>query len=185
MQVQQEFTVSNPPERVWPLFRDVPSMVQCLPGATLLETRLGGVFVGQLAVKLGPITATFDGTAQVAWDDEKATGTISGSGADKRGGSRGKLDVAFALTPQDSGTKVLINADLTVSGTAAQFARPGIVSEITSRMIAQFVQCLESKLQASCADEALTIEADEIRALPLMWASFRAWLGRVFCRTPR
>jgi carbon-monoxide dehydrogenase small subunit len=49
---------------VWDFFQNVPEVAQCLPGAELLSDDGDGKYTGRVAVKLGPLSATFDGTAQ-------------------------------------------------------------------------------------------------------------------------
>ena len=139
MKISHEFTVSRPMQTVWDFFQDVPEVAQCLPGAQLTTVNDDGTFAGRVAVKLGPMSATFDGKAAVSADPETHTGSIDGSGADRRGGSRGQVKVAYALIPDAAGTKVSIDADVVLSGAAAQFGRGGLVQEMSNRLIGQFV----------------------------------------------
>lgn len=168
MRVLQEFVVHRPVDKVWALFKDVSAVVGCVPGASLLEAREDGSYLGRITVKLGPITASFEGTAVLMWVDAEHCGTIDASGADKRGGSRAKAATTFAVTPEGEGSKVVLEAEITISGTAAQFARAGLVTEVATRMIREFAACLEAKLSATTPQEAEAVRASEIRGLPVM-----------------
>jgi len=168
MQVQQEFLVQRRVAEVVDLFQNVPAVVDCVPGASLLETLDDGSFLGQLTVKLGPITARFEGNATIVWTEGESRGSIDATGADRRGGSRAKMKVDFMIASDGEGTKVIIDADLVISGTAAQFARAGLVGELAARMIRDFAACLEAKLGASSPAEAGAVKAKELRALPLV-----------------
>ncbi|MGH9196267.1 MAG: SRPBCC family protein, partial [Acidimicrobiia bacterium] len=117
MQITHEFEVARPVGQVWEMFQDVRSVAQCLPGATLTEDKGNNVYGGSIAVKLGPIAATFEGDATIAPDPANRSALIEGRGVDKRGGSRGQVKVNYGLTPSESGgTKVVIDADMTLAG---------------------------------------------------------------------
>jgi carbon monoxide dehydrogenase subunit G len=143
MKIEHEFTVSRPVATVWAFFQDVPSVAECLPGAELTENRGEGTYAGKVAVKLGPMAANFEGEATIVPDEAAKTGTIDCKGADRRGGSRGQVKVHYGLTEVEGGTKVEIDADVTLSGAAAQFGRTGLISEMSNRLIGDFVNCVE------------------------------------------
>lgn len=182
MKIEQEFVVARPPEVVWELFQDVPSVAQCLPGAELLGRDDDGSYQGRLSVKLGPMTAAFEGKATVAPDPASRTAIIEGRGVDKRGGSRGQVKVEYSVVAEGSGSKVSIDADVTLSGPAAQFGRTGLINEMSKRLIGEFVDCLEAKLGAVDEAQADAIHAGEVRGLSLFLASLWSWLKRLFRR---
>lgn len=168
MKITQEFQVGQSPETVFEFFQDVPSVAQCLPGASLTEDRGGGVYTGVVSVKLGPMTAGFEGEASVTSDAEALTGRISGKGIDKRGGSRGQVKVDYAVSPAGEGSQVVVDADITISGAAAQFGRTGLINQMSQRLIMDFVACLEAKLEASDLEAAAGIEAADVKGVSLL-----------------
>lgn len=182
MKITQNFTVARDPDTVWGFFQDVPSVAQCLPGAELKSVNDDGTYDGLLTVKLGPMTAAFEGTATVSADQSTRSAFIEGKGVDKRGGSRGQVKLSYKIEPDTDGSKVDIDADLTISGPAAQFGRTGLINEISKRLIADFVECLEAKLGASSPHEAETIEAGEVRGISLFFASLWSWIRKLFGR---
>ena len=91
MKITEMIQVAQSPDSVWELFQDVPSLSRCLPGAELTADLGDGNYEGTVGAKLGPMTANFEGTCTVTPDAETRTCTISGKGADKRGGSVGTL----------------------------------------------------------------------------------------------
>jgi len=180
MKITHEFEVARPVETVWTFFQDVPAVAQCLPGAELLETKEDGTQVGKVSVKLGPLSAMFEGEATVTADEASKSGTIDGKGVDRRGGSRGQVKVLYELAAADQGTKVNIDADITLSGAAAQFGRTGLINEMSSRIIGEFVQCVEGKLAAGTAEEAAAVTAGEVKGFTLFIQSVIAWFKRLF-----
>lgn len=178
MKISQEFDVPRPPAVVWNFFQDISSVAQCLPGAELMGQDESGALQGQVSVKLGPMTATFEGTATVVADQANHKATITGKGVDKRGGSRGQVKVDYSIGPKGSGSNVIVDADVTLSGPAAQFGRTGLINEMSKRLIGDFVTCLEAKLEASTEEEAASVKAGEVNGIFLFFASLWDWLKR-------
>lgn len=184
MKIQHEFTVDKPLDTVWDFFQDIPSVADCLPGAELAESKGDNVYAGSLSVKLGPMTAAFEGEATITPDLSARTATITGKGVDKRGGSRGQVNVGYALTDAGSGsTKVDIDADVMLSGPAAQFGRTGLVNEISKRLISDFVDCLEGKLSAGSVEEAAQVQAKDVNGIALFFSGLVAWIRKLLSRT--
>ena len=149
MKITKEFTVARPVQTVWDFFQDVPEVARCLPGAELVSDDGDGKYTGKVSVKLGPLSATFDGSAQVSADEAARSGSINGKGTDRRGGSRGSVKVLYTLKPaggpeaaEPASTAVDIDADVTLSGAAAQFGRGGLITEMSNRLIGEFVTCV-------------------------------------------
>lgn len=187
MKITQEFTVDRPVSDVWAFFADVPEVARCLPGAELTADHGDGSYEGRLEAKLGPMTVSFEGKASVARDEEDRTGHIQGSGADRRGGSRGRVKVDYAVVGDADATTVTVDADITLSGPAAQFGRVGLIKEMSSRLIVDFVDCLEAKLEAETAEEAEAIKSAEVGGFTLffssLWAQITKFFGRLFGRS--
>lgn len=180
MKISQEFEVARTPDVVWGFFQDIPSVAQCLPGAELLDGGEGGSYEGVLSVRLGPMTARFEGSATVVPDGQAMAATIEGKGVDRAGGSRGQVKLTYGIDGSDRGSKVTVDADLTLSGPAAQFGRTGLINEMSKRLIAEFVECLEAKLRAGTDEEASAVSAAEVRGITLFLASLWSWLKGLF-----
>lgn len=180
MKISNEFQVKRPIDAVWEIFQDVPSVVHCLPGAELTEDKGGGAYAGKVSIKLGPMSSTFEGQATVTPDAATKTGNIDGKGADKAGGSRGNVDVTYALIPSGGGTNVAVEADITLSGAIAQFGRTGLVEEMSKRLIDEFVECLHAKMDADTPEEAATIKADEVKGISLFFSALGSLIAGFF-----
>ena len=168
MKIAHDFEVSQPVAVVWDFFQDVPTVAECLPGAELTDDKGGGLYAGKVSAKLGPLSASFEGEAAIEADPENRTATIKGKGVDRRGGSRGRISVVYRLEGTESGTRVNIDADVNLAGAAAQFGRSGLIREISNRLIAEFVQCLEAKLSAVTVEEAAAVKAGKVKGLRLV-----------------
>jgi len=181
MDITEQFVVTRPIDSVWELFLDVPGLSRCLPGAELTEDRGDGSYDGKVTVKLGPITAAFDGSATVEIHPDTRSLGIKGRGVDRAGGSQARVEVRVQLSSVDEAqTDVSIDATMTLAGPIAQFGRTGLVNEVSKRLIAEFSDCLHARLEAESEEEAALIEAPDVRGLSLFfastWSAFRRWV---------
>jgi len=187
MDITEQFSVSQPVEAVWVLFQDIPELARCLPGAQLTKDNGDGTFEGSVSVKLGPISASFEGKATVEYDQDGRTITISGRGVDRSGGSQGRVDVDVSLVGTDDGqTAVTIQAAVQLAGPIAQFGRTGLVNEVSKRLISEFSQCIHAKLDAATPEAAATVTAPDVKGLSLFfastWSAFTGWLRALFTK---
>jgi len=182
MKLTQEFQVAKPVDVVWEFFQDIPSVAACMPGAELGDRKEDGPWAGKLTVKLGPMSTSFEGEATIIPDPEARSAHIDGKGVDRRGGSRGQVAVDYALAAADGGTRVTVDADITLSGAIAQFGRTGLIDEMSSRLIGQFVDCLERRLSAETTAEAREIKAPEVKGISLFFSALGSTIANFFRR---
>ena len=183
MKITQEFVVAKSSDTVWEFFQDVPAVADCLPGAEMLGRGDDGSYQGRLSVKMGPMTAAFEGSATVTPDPTGRGARIEGRGVDKKGGSRGQVKVDYTIESESpESSKVTVDADVTLSGPAAQFGRTGLINEMSKRLIGEFVGCLEAKLGATSEAEAEAIKAPEVRGISLFFTALWSAVKRLFRR---
>jgi carbon monoxide dehydrogenase subunit G len=201
MQLHQRFVVNHPRPVVWDFFGKLDEVTPCMPGASLTEPTAGNLAKFKLNVKLGPISATFVGDAQLVPNAENFRGVIRGNARDNRGDSRVKSVVEYVLTEDAGGnrTAVDISVDFTLTGRLAQFSRAAIVNDLAARLTADFAQNLEVALAPQTAvdsslpptaetEPAPTPKADarELHAgrllVSVIWSRIKALLRSVFGR---
>jgi len=178
----QSFTVAHPVDVVWDFFGNIAGVASCLPGASLAGEPIDGHVEGQMKVKVGPISAEFQGVADITRDDAKRTGTIMGSGKDKRSNSATRGLVGYAVKQGDNPneTRVDVSIGFTLTGALAQFSRSGLVQDVAGRLIAMFVRNLEAKLSGNTV--AIQGEAPGLDAASLVFDVLKARLKRLFGR---
>jgi len=185
MNITEHFTVTQPIAQVWTLFHDVPELARCLPGAELTSDNGDGTYDGRVSVKLGPISASFEGTATITFDEATHTSKIKGRGVDRSGGSQGQVVVDVRLVAAEAAsTEVTIDAKVTLAGPIAQFGRTGLVNEVSRRLIDEFSSCIHAKLVAATAEDAAVISAAEVHGLSLFltsaWSGIIGWIKGLF-----
>ena len=143
-------------EEAWALLTDIPAIAPCLPGAKLIDQD-GDTYEGTMKVKVGPIVAEYSGTATVVeMNETDRTVKLTASGRDKRGAGNASADIFASMVEDDGGTTVSIATDLKVAGKVAQFGR-GAMADISKKLLGQFAECIEAKLQqVDVVDEAET-----------------------------
>lgn len=161
MDLTNEFTVPVPVERAWEVLNDVELIAPCLPGAQLQEIE-GDEYRGVVKVKVGPITAQYKGAATFQEQDESNRRIVlKAEGRDTRG--QGSASALITATMKESGsgddvsTHVVVESDVTIKGKVAQFGR-GMIAEVSAKLLTQFVECLEGKLEAGPDDEPETAD---------------------------
>ena len=163
MRIENDMHVSASMEEAWALLTDIPAIAPCLPGAKLIGQD-GHTYEGTMKVKVGPIVAEYSGTATVVeMNETDRTVKLTASGRDKRGAGNASADIFASMVEDDGGTTVSIATDLKVAGKVAQFGR-GAMADISKKLLGQFAECIEAKLQqADVVDEAET-EPETIEA---------------------
>jgi carbon monoxide dehydrogenase subunit G len=156
MRIENDMHVSASMEEAWALLTDIPAIAPCLPGAKLIGQD-GDTYEGTMKVKVGPIVAEYSGTATVVeMNETDRTVKLTASGRDKRGAGNASADIFASMVEDGGGTTVSIATDLKVAGKVAQFGR-GAMADISKKLLGQFAECIEAKLQqADVVDEAET-----------------------------
>ena len=159
MDLRHEFTVPVSVADAWSILTDVEMIAPCLPGAELQEVE-GDVYRGVVKVKVGPILAQFKGQASfVERDDAGHRAVLKGEGRDTGGKGNASALITASLTavsPTETSCEVV--TDLTITGKVAQFGR-GAMKDISDKLLAQFVDNLDSLIASRPAGAVLTAEA--------------------------
>jgi uncharacterized protein len=150
MELNHEFRVEEPLDQVWEVMTDIPAIAPCLPGAELQEV-VDGEYRGVVKVKLGPVTAQYKGAATFQEKDDAARrAVLRAEGRETRGQGNAKATITARLEPDGDGTRVAVDTDLMITGRVAQFGR-GVLADVSSKLLDQFVACLETKLSGQPA----------------------------------
>jgi carbon monoxide dehydrogenase subunit G len=159
MLIENTFTVAAPPDRLWAHLLDVEKIAPCMPGAELTEVVDDRNWKGKLHAKFGPVAMSFAGTVTMeSRDDDAHKVVLKAKGMEQKGKGAADASVTSWLEPgpDEAETTVKMQADITLSGAAAQMSR-GLLPEISKKLTQQFADCL----QASMAAEEVVAAAPE------------------------
>jgi carbon monoxide dehydrogenase subunit G len=186
--IEERFEVQAPVERVWKYLIDPQSVVQCLPGAELLEQQDEQNFLGAIKVKVGPLAMSYKGRAKFTEVNEETHQVRMIGDAREVGGSGStKVSMLSTVTPlAGGGSEVSVNADVELVGKIVQFGR-GMIEEVSRQMFRQFSTCVKQKLEVPLEEShpAETITPPETKAVaaaPLAFRALWAIIARFFRR---
>jgi carbon monoxide dehydrogenase subunit G len=159
MLIKNDFEVSQPVDKVWRFFDDIPQVAACLPGAELTDDLGNDTYRGKVAVRMGPVKLQFAGTAAIKERDEAGRRiVVDANGADEKGRGQAAMLLTAKLAPTAGGTKVEVGQDLQLSGAAAQYGR-GMISDVSAVLMRDFATNMQQRIAA--ADSGLA--ADQIK----------------------
>jgi uncharacterized protein len=150
MKLEQTFDVQAPVAQVWAALNDLERAAPCLPGAEITGHDEDGTYHGTFTVKLGPMTASYNGTIRIEDVDEAARrATLKARGSDKRGQGGANATIVNALSEHEGATRVKAVTDFNITGRLAQFGRGGMMQDVSNRLLRDFAACLATRLAES------------------------------------
>lgn len=178
---EQSFTVAHPPANVFALFDDIAAVASCLPGATLTSTPRPERVEGAIKVKIGPISANFDGAARVERDEANLSGRIIGIGNDQRSRSTTQGEIRYQLLPENDGTatRVELAIGYSLTGMLAQVGRSGLVRDLAARLVGEFAANLDRRLSG---DTTTAPAAADLNGISLIFGLLRERAARLLRR---
>jgi len=177
----ETFTINQPRDQVWALFGDIPAVAECLPGAQVLSHDERTV-KGRMTAKLGPIAATFAGSAAITRDLQNWSGTIAGAGSDGGSGSRTRGEIVYRLEEANGGaaTRVAVTVLYSLQGSLAQFSRSSIAQEFGRHLVGQFAVNLNARLGGAPVNSSSANAASSLNLGQLVWAVVKAQFRKLF-----
>jgi carbon monoxide dehydrogenase subunit G len=149
--LKQTFRVNAPVEEVWRFLLDPEQVVTCMPGAALDSVEGNDTFLGNIKVRVGPITASYKGRVRFTKVDHNAhVIEMTADGTETGGGTAaGTMSSSVEASPE-GGTEVTAEANAEVTGRVMQFGR-GMVQGITEQLFRQFAACVTERLESAQA----------------------------------
>jgi uncharacterized protein len=184
MLIKNDFEVTQPVEKVWQFFDNIPAVASCLPGTEITKELGDDKYEGTVAVRMGPVKLQFDGIATITERDETAKRiVVQASGAETKGKGQAEMGVTATLTRSPAGTKVAVTQDLQLSGAAAQYGR-GMISDVSSVLMGEFSATMQDRITRAERGEAVdtTSSASPARGFRFARKAVLLALSRVFRR---
>ena len=189
--LSRAFVVSHPRPDVWRYLKDLEQVIICMPGASLTGPVQDNRFNSQIAVRLGPISATFSGEWKRELHENDFHGVIDGNARDNRTATRVRGKAEYRLLEEDGGaaTRVDVRVSFSLAGPLAQFSRAGIVQDLATRLTSAFADNLQARLdgiaEPTARAEAPTSPAElKVGGLfaSVVWVRIKAAFASLFRR---
>jgi len=149
MQIENEFQVAAPPDRVYSFLLDVNQVVTCMPGAELSEVVDPTTFRGRVRIKVGPITVAYNGTARISErDDASRVATLQAEGRETTGPGSARATARMSVEEAGGASRVRLVTDYTVAGRIANFGR-GVMEDVSKRLVTQMADCIKAHLETA------------------------------------
>ena len=190
VKAEKQLKLNQNPDMVWKMMIDPSFMVKTVPGAELTELLDDRNFNGKISLKIGPVTAKFNGEAEFTkLVEEDYELTLEGKGLDTSGKGGANMTMNIKLVPiDDGGTEMKSSMSLSITGRLAQFGGRMIVA-VNIKMFDQwaksFTDLLNEQLPTNYSNEKSSsqqtdskpVESTPVKAFPLAWAAIKGLFG--------
>lgn len=195
MEFSGEYRIPAPPQAVWNALNDPAVLQACIAGCKSLEKISDTEFASTVAVKVGPVSATFKGSVVLSDLDPPRGYTLSGQG---QGGAAGfaKMSARVMLSGDGADTVLNYDAKADIGGKLASVGSRFVLT-VAKKSADNFFSALARKLGGSGEPEAAapvaavgvtrgaTIPTAEVSTAPFVTRSLRsnvpAWLAVAAC----
>ena len=190
VKAEKNIKLNQDPDMIWKCMIDPSFMVKSVPGAELTEQLDERNFKGKISIKIGPVTAKFNGEAEFTKLEESDYElTMEGKGIDTSGKGGANMTMNIKLsTLEEGGTEMQSSMSLSITGRLAQFGARMIVA-VNNKMFDQwatsFTELLNEQTSSKDSEEKSNNQTDNgnvaeptpVKALPLAWAAIKGLFG--------
>lgn len=144
MQLTGNHVFNAPPVKVWAMLMDTDTLARIVPGVTKLERMDDTNFKSTLGVKLGPVSAAFNGNLQMEDIVQENAFTLKVQQNSKVGNASAAIKIN--LTPVEEGkTEVAFDGEVKLSGMLASMGQR-LIGSVASTLSKQFFANMEKEL---------------------------------------
>ncbi len=148
MNLEQRATIPVAREELWDFLMDVPQVATCIPGINSVTPEGEDKYRGQMKVRVGPISLTFQGVVTLEERDrENWKASLRAEANDKRIG--GGINATTHMTLIELGpseTELIVQSDARLIGKIGEFGQP-LIRKKSDEMMQQFIRCVVSKFE--------------------------------------
>ena len=177
------FQVSTDIDYVWSVLNEPEQVVVCVPGAQLTETIDEDHFKGKVTLKIGPVTAKFNGKIEFTQrDSSKYEMAMEGTGADISGKGGATMNMSLSLKALETGTEVTCIMSVSITGRIAQFGAR-MIEAVNNKLFDQFIQNFSNLLARENVEtdaEFIAAEAEPVKAASLVGSVILSELKKKF-----
>lgn len=166
IEIKETFVVAAPIDAVWRFMNDPQNVVSCMPGAALKEVVDERHFVGTVKIKIGAVTAQYQGT--ITYQEADAANhrvKLLAEGNERGGGTvSGTIDTQLVAIAGE-GTEVRCTSSVDLTGKIVQVGR-GMIEGVSAQIIKKYVANVRAMLEVPAAQEGAAPTAGAAAAAP-------------------
>ena len=145
MKIEGEYVFDGQREEVWKLVRDPEVLATCLPGTQSVQKVNDNEYIGEIGVRVGPISGAFSGKIFVTNEMPPISCTLTVEGTGKIGFLKGFGNID--MTDQgNSKTLMKYNGEVQIGGKVASVGQR-LFDSVSKSMIKQGLDKLNEILQ--------------------------------------
>ncbi|MEF8834262.1 MAG: molybdopterin cofactor-binding domain-containing protein, partial [Halofilum sp. (in: g-proteobacteria)] len=184
--IERNYPLDVSADDAWAMLRDIHQVTGCMPGATIVEQTGENTYIGEMKLKVGPVTSAFRGDIEVLGvDPEKKELRITGSGGDSKGSSSASMSLTARIEDRGEGRCELVGSTrIELKGKLASFGGR-MLENVSDRMLQQFVDSFHDRVaaggegeQAEAARRRVAEGSGEMNALAMVWQLIKSLFGR-------
>ena len=139
IEMKESFQVAAPIDRVWDFMMNPETVVACMPGAALKEICNERKFIGTVKLKIGAVSAQYQGTITYAEADKSAYRMKLLAEGNERGGGTvtGTIGCQLIALPDGKGTDVQFDSSIDLTGKLVQVGR-GMIEGVASQIVKKY-----------------------------------------------
>ena len=188
VKLEKTFPIAAPAANAWRLLQDIKSVAECMPGAQITEQVDESHYKGQVKMRVGPASATFNGELEVkSLDANEKKMEMFGKGTDTSGASAATMNLTARVRDKGGGQCELVGvSDVSVSGKMANFGGR-MMTQVSDQILKQFggnfatrVIALGEGAAAEQAAAAVAKHPKELNALALIWHALLGFFRSLF-----
>jgi len=146
VEIQGEYLIAGPRERVWEALNDVDTLKECIPGCESLERVSDEELKAVVMAAIGPVKARFN--TRITLENLQPPSSYTMVGESKGGAAGfGRGSATVTLTERDGSTELHYSADFKVGGKLAQVGSRLVVGA-TRKLADDFFGSFSRKLDA-------------------------------------
>ena len=183
VKADKKFLVNADIDSVWTVITNTEKIVVCVPGAQLTETIDEDHFKGKVTIKIGPVTAKFNGDVEFTQRDSSTYKlSMEGKGADISGKGGATMNMELSLNAHETFTEISCIMTVSITGRIAQFGSR-MIEAVNNKLFEQFIQNFSNLLtqenERGNVDEVPS-EAEPVKAASLVGSIIVSELKRKF-----
>jgi carbon monoxide dehydrogenase subunit G len=147
MQVEGQYTINAPIDRVWAYLQDPAGLQACIPGCEKLEPRGDDSFEATLKVGVAAVKGTYQGKVTIADKEPPRRYRMLVEGSGGPGFVRGEAAIELSATDPNT-TLVQVKGDGQVGGTVAGVGQR-MLGGVAKMLMKQMFDCVKARVEAA------------------------------------
>jgi carbon monoxide dehydrogenase subunit G len=147
MQVEGQYTINAPIERVWAYLQDPAGLQACIPGCEKLELRGEDSYEATLKVGVAAVKGTYQGKVTIADKEPPRRYRMLVEGSGGPGFVRGEAAIELSASAPNT-TLVQVKGDGQVGGTVAGVGQR-MLGGVAKMLMKQMFDCVKARVEAA------------------------------------